>query len=240
VLDALRVGSGSSFVDVGCGRGQLLAAARERGAAVLGITVSSAEHEACTARGLDVVHSSWEDADRHLPEDGRVFDAMAAVEMDVHLGTLHENRVGLLDLRLQRFFRWAAHHLHPGGRLYVQTLSVAEELLHDPGSAAEYQRVTDALPWIGFSTLPQMIRCSDAHFSVEQVLDHSRDLVPTYEFWRDNVNRQIPALRQLVRDDTIVLIRRQLDTVIGMADQGTLSLYRLVLRVRRGAAGTDS
>ncbi|MFD2093624.1 AarF/UbiB family protein [Blastococcus deserti] len=240
VLDALRVGSGTTFVDVGCGRGQLLAAAQERGAKALGITVSKAEHDACVARGLDVVLSSWENADRHLGQDGSVFDAMAAVEMDVHLGTLHESRAGLLDLRLRRFFRWAADHLRADGRFFVQTLSVPEELLHDPARAGEYERLTDALPWIGFSTLPQMIRCSDADFAVEQVLDHSEDLAPTYEFWRDNVNQQLPALRKLARDETIVLIRRQLDTLMGMADRGTLSLYRMVLRARREAGHADA
>ncbi len=230
MLDALDVGPGSRFLDVGCGRGQLLAAAGQRGAEALGITVSRAEHEACTSRGLDVLLSSWEDADRSL--GGRPFDAIAAVEMDVHLGTLHESRVGLLDLRLDRFFGWAHRHLRPGGGLFVQTLSVPEALLHDPAHLDEFERLTDLLPWIGFSTLPQMVRCSDRWFSVEQVHDHSSDLLPTYRFWRDNVNRQLPALREVVRDEAIVLVRRQLDTLIGMAESGQLSLYRLLLRAR--------
>ena len=233
VLDALEVGAGTGFLDVGCGRGHLLAAARERGAETLGVTVSGAEHETCTARGLEVLLSSWEDADRHLGE--RRFDAMAAVEMDVHLGTLHENRVGLRDLRLERFFGWAHRHLHPRGGLFVQTLSVPEALLHDPARADEFERLTDLLPWIGFSTLPQMVRCSDRWFAVEQVHDHSSDLLPTYRFWRDNVNGQLPALRRLVRDESIVLVRRQLDALIGMAESGQLSLYRLLFRARDAA-----
>ncbi|MGY1701830.1 AarF/UbiB family protein [Geodermatophilus sp. SYSU D00766] len=230
VLDTLGVGPGTSLLDVGCGRGQLLAAARDRDAQTLGITVSRPEHEACTARGLEVVLSSWEDADRHLGD--RRFDALAAVEMDLHLGTLHENRVGLLDLRLDRFFGWAHRHLRPGGGLFLQTLSVPEALLHDPSCADEFERLTDALPWTGFSTLPQVVRCSDRWFAAEQVLDHSGDLLPTYRFWRDNVNRQIPALREVVSDEVIVLVRRQLDALIGMAESGRLSLYRVLLRAR--------
>ncbi len=232
VLDALGVGAGTALLDVGCGRGQLLAAAAERGAKPVGITVSRAEHEVGVARGLDVVHSSWEDADQHLPVGARTFDAMAAVELDVHLGTLHDNRVGLLDLRLERFFGWASAHLQPGAPLFLQTLSVSEQLLHQPDRAAELDRLIGSLPWMGFSTLPQMVRCSDRWFSVQQVLDHSTDLLPTYRFWRDNVNRNLPALRRLAKDETVVLVRRQLDALIGMAEEQQISLYRILLRAR--------
>ena len=237
VLDSLGVASGTAFLDVGCGRGQLLAAAGERGAKPVGITVSRAEHAVAVDRGLDVVLSSWEDADQHLPVGSRTFDAMAAVEMDVHLGTLHDNRVGLLDLRLERFFGWAAAHLRPEAPLFVQTLSVSEQLLHDPDRRAEFDRLSEILPWTGFSTLPQMVRCSDRWFSVRQVLDHSSDLLPSYIFWRDNVNRHLPELRRLAADETVVLVRRQLDALIGMAEQGQLSLYRILLRARPGAPG---
>jgi predicted unusual protein kinase regulating ubiquinone biosynthesis (AarF/ABC1/UbiB family)/cyclopropane fatty-acyl-phospholipid synthase-like methyltransferase len=232
VLDALGVASGTSFLDVGCGRGQLIAEAERRGATALGLTVSEAEYEAGTGRGLDVLLSSWEAADRRPPVADRRFDAIAAVEMDLHLGTLHESREGLLDLRLGRFFGWARAHLRPEGRLFVQTLSVSENLLHDSRQAADLERLIEALPWTGFSTLPQMVRCSDPHFTMEQALDHSTDLLPTLTFWRENVNRQLPALREIVADETIVLIRRHLDTLIGMAESGQLSLYRLLLRAR--------
>lgn len=232
VLDALGVGEGTAFVDVGCGRGRLLVAAAERGAKPLGITISRAEHVACAEQGLDTVLSSWEDVDAHLGPDTPRFGAMAAIEMDVHLATLHENRVGLLDLRLERFFRWARSRLTDDGKLFVQTLSVPDRLLHDPQHAAEYDRLTDAAPWIGFSTLPQMIRCSDPDFSVEQVLDHSSDLLPTFAFWRDNITRQLPEIRELVRDETIVLVRRQLDILIGLAERERLQLYRILLRAR--------
>jgi predicted unusual protein kinase regulating ubiquinone biosynthesis (AarF/ABC1/UbiB family)/cyclopropane fatty-acyl-phospholipid synthase-like methyltransferase len=233
VLDQLRTGEGTRFLDVGCGRGQLLAAAQSRGASVLGITVSSAEVQACEDRGVPVLLTSWEASDRHLLEGQDVFDAIAAVEMDVHMGTLHENREGLFDLRLRRFFEWADRHLAPGGRLFVQTLSVQESLLHDRAQSAEYERLTDALPFLGFSTLPQMIRCSDPHFVLEASLNQSEDLLPTFAFWRDNLNRQLPALRGLVRDEMIVFIRRELDALIGMTEDGQLSLYRLLMRKKR-------
>ncbi|MGY1717261.1 AarF/UbiB family protein [Geodermatophilus sp. SYSU D01106] len=232
VLDTLGVADGTSFLDVGCGRGQLVAAAAARGARAVGVTISPAEHDVCQERGLDVLLTSWQDADRHLGHRQPRFQTMAAVEMDTHLGTLHESRVGLLDLRLARFFGWAHDHLEPGGRLLVQTLSVPGDLVRDEARRPEFERLSDLLPFTGFSTLPQMVAAADRWFTVEQVLDHSRDLLPTYEFWRDNVNRQLPSLRRVVRAETIVLVRRHLDTLIGLAESGTLRLHRLVLHAR--------
>jgi cyclopropane fatty-acyl-phospholipid synthase-like methyltransferase len=198
----------------------------------VGVTVSRAEHEVCRQRDLDVVFSSWQDADRHLGGRGPRFQTMAAIELDTHLGTLHENRVGLLDLRLARFFGWAHDHLEPGGRLLVQTLSVPGRLVRDEALSAEFQRSNDLLPSTGFCTLPQMVTAADRSFSVEQVLDHSSDLLPTFTFWRDNVNRQLPQLRRLMRAEHIVLMRRHLDVLIGLAEDETLRLHRLVLRAR--------
>ena len=235
VLDALDVGAGTSFLDVGCGRGQLLAAAARRGAGAVGITISPAEHEVCADRGLDVILSSWQDAARHL--GGRRFRAMAAIEVDAQLGTLYENRIGLVDLRLSQFFGWARDHLVPGGGLLVQTLSVPRDLVHEGARAAEFERLTDLLPVTGFSTLPQMVGCSDPWFTVEQVLDHSADLLPSFAYWRDNVNTRLPELRRVVRADRIMLVRRHLDTLIGLAESGTLRLHRLLLRARETVEG---
>jgi cyclopropane fatty-acyl-phospholipid synthase-like methyltransferase len=232
VLDALGVGPGSFLLDIGCGRGQLLAAARDRGVRALGVTISRAEHESCLAKGLDCVHTSWEEFDRRGGQTGDRADAIAVIEMDNHLATLHENRVGLLDLRLSRFFAWARDHLRDDGRLFLQSLTVPDALLHDPAWKDDYDRLTDVAPLLGFSTLPQLVRCSDPYFAVEQVLDHSSDLLPTYEFWRGNTNRSLPELRQLVGDDVLVYLRRQLDTLIWLTERRRLRLYRLVLTAK--------
>ena len=232
VLDALGVRAGTSFLDVGCGRGQLVAAAAARGARPVGVTISAAEHEVCRQRGVEAVLTSWEDADRHLAGRGPRFDTMAAIELDTHLGSLHENRVGLLDLRLARFFGWAHDHLAPGGRLLVQTVTAPASLVHDEEPGAEHRRLRELLPVTGFCTLPQLVTAADRCFSVEQVFDHSSDLLPSCSSWRDAVNRQLPQLRQVVPADDLLVVRRHLDALISLAESGTLHLHRLVLSAR--------
>ncbi len=232
VLDSLGVGPGSFLIDVGCGRGQLLRAAESRGARALGITISRAEQQCCLSKGLECVLTSWEDFDRRDAAAHGAADVMTAIELDNHLATLHENRVGLLDLRLSRFFAWARAHLRDDGRLFLQSLAVPDALVHDERLNADYERLSDVAPWLGFSTLPQLVRCSDPFFRLEQALDHSSDLLPTYELWRTNTNRSLSELRPLVGDESLVYLRRQLDTLIWLAERERLQLYRLILRAK--------
>jgi cyclopropane fatty-acyl-phospholipid synthase-like methyltransferase len=236
VLDTLGVGPGSFLIDVGCGRGQLLHAAKSRGARTLGVTISRAEHESCRSKGLECVLTSWEDFDLRDGDAYENADVITAIELDNHLATLHENRAGLLDLRLSRFFAWARAHLRDGGRLFLQSLAVPDALLHDERFNDDYERLSDVAPWLGFSTLPQLVRCSDPFFRLEQALDHSSDLLPTYELWRANTNRSLPQLRRLIGDESLVYLRRQLDTLIWLAERERLQLYRLVLKAKDQSA----
>jgi hypothetical protein len=95
--------------------------------------------------------------------------------------------------------------------------------------------VTEAAPWMGFSTLPQIIRCADPFLAVDRLQDDSSDLLPTYAFWRANINRHLHELRLLMGTDLLVYLRRQLDTLIWLAESDLLQLYRVVLRAKPGA-----
>src|SRR4051794_26157721 len=54
VAEQIGIGPGRRMLDLGCGWGPLLAYARERGANGVGVTLSSAQAEACRRHGLDV------------------------------------------------------------------------------------------------------------------------------------------------------------------------------------------
>lgn len=79
VLDALGPVAGLRVLDLGCGKGRFARALQDRGAAVVGIDLSSAM--LAEANGIDRVRGSI----RRLPFRSAGFDAVLAVEVFEHL-----------------------------------------------------------------------------------------------------------------------------------------------------------
>ena len=75
VLDQVQCGRGSRILEVGCGNGNLLAAAGERGAEAIGITISPEQVALCRRRGLDAEVLDYRDLGKAW--HGR-FDAVIA------------------------------------------------------------------------------------------------------------------------------------------------------------------
>lgn len=109
VAEGARVGPGARVCDVGCGYGGTARAlARERGAEVVGLTVSAAQHREATARaagvpGVTVLLRDW--LANGLPD--AAFDAVVAVESTEHMADK------------PRVFAEMRRVLRPGGRLVV-------------------------------------------------------------------------------------------------------------------------
>lgn len=229
VLDMLGAGAGTTLLDVGCGRGNLLRKAQERGVDGLGITISRIEHEACAKRGIASVWSSWEE---YRPEPGSAHervDAISAVELLFHIGSLHENKVGLVDCRLPGFFSWAHDRLKPGGRLFLQELIIDPALLHDECHRERYEQITEQQPWLGFNTLEQIQRHAAGYFTAREILDHSGDLEQTFLFQQSQIRRHHDALVRMVKPELFHYLEQQLEILIGLSRQGLLQLKRVLL-----------
>ena len=76
MAEQIGIGPGRSVIDLGCGWGGLLNYMRDRGAAGVGLSLSSAQVAACRRHGLDV---HLQDARRVTRERFGSFDAAASL-----------------------------------------------------------------------------------------------------------------------------------------------------------------
>jgi SAM-dependent methyltransferase len=104
---ASRVPAGGRILDVGCGNGEFMAAAREAGYRVTGTDISVPGVELCRSRGLDAVAGDF----LTLPFDGQ-FDAVTLWDVIEHLTDP------------AAFVARARALLRPGGYLVIKTPGV--------------------------------------------------------------------------------------------------------------------
>ncbi|WP_420126695.1 class I SAM-dependent methyltransferase [Longimicrobium sp.] len=109
---APRVPAGGRILDVGCGNGEFMAAAKEAGYQVVGTDISVPAVELCRSRGLDAVAGDF----LTLPFEG-TFDAVTMWDVIEHL----TDPVA--------FVARARSLLRPGGYLVVKTPGVTDRML---------------------------------------------------------------------------------------------------------------
>lgn len=103
-IERVRRGQRGTFLDVGCGTGEVLVAARDRGWAVQGVDPVVESVEMATARGLDVRATLLEESG--LPERG--YDVVSAFHVLEHMND------GAAFLQLLK--RW----VKPGGHVVIE------------------------------------------------------------------------------------------------------------------------
>ena len=185
--------SGKCVLDIGCGWGPTLNAARKRGGKGIGLTLSPGQVAYCTARGLDARLKDYKDLkDDELTE----FDGIISIGAFEHFCSIEELLEGKQEDIYRKFFSICAHRLPMGGRLYLQTMTWGIEVpdprrfsLDAPANSPEaiLARLTYLYPgsWLP-SGLEQIVDCAKDTFSFISNKNGRLDYLETLKRWSDS------------------------------------------------------
>lgn len=123
IFEGLGLGSdlkGKSILDIGCGWGPMLNAARIRGGTGTGLTLSPGQVVQCTRNGLDVRLRDYKTLSKG--ELG-VFDGVVSLGAFEHFCSVDEMLAGKQTQVYEEFFRICAEHLPESGSLFLQTMT---------------------------------------------------------------------------------------------------------------------
>jgi cyclopropane-fatty-acyl-phospholipid synthase len=201
IAQQIGIEPGARVLDLGCGWGPLLAFVRERGAAGVGVTLSSAQQRACRRHGLDV---HLRDAREVTREDFGPFDAVASLGAFEHFCSPEEHRAGRQDAIYGDLFAHIAGMLPDGGRLYLQTMvygrnmiDIDEVDIHAPRDSDAWYLALMQAQFPG-SFLPygkeQVVRNAEPHFRLVESSSGRLDYIETIAQWRRRFAQ--PSLRK--------------------------------------------
>ena len=201
VAQQIGIDAERRVLDLGCGWGPMLNFIRSRRAEGIGVTLSSAQAEACRRNGLD---ARIEDARAVSNETFGDFDAVASLGAFEHFCSVEDYRAGCQDVIYDRLFANIATMLPEGGRLYVQTMVFGRNMIDPAEASIDAPRDSDA--WylalmqhqFPGSFLPfgkeQVIAGAEPHFRLVEAVSGRLDYIETIKQWRRRFGE--PSLRK--------------------------------------------
>jgi cyclopropane-fatty-acyl-phospholipid synthase len=191
IAEQIGIEPGRRVLDLGCGWGPLLNFVRSRGAQGVGVTLSSAQAEACRRNGLEVHirDARTVDVDAFGP-----FDAVASLGAFEHFCSVDDYEAGRQDEVYRDLFAHWATVLPPGGRLYVQTMVFGRHMIPREEVSIDAPRDSDAWimalmgrqfpgSWLPFGS-EQVVRNAEPDFKLVSRMSGRLDYIETIRQWR--------------------------------------------------------
>jgi len=191
VAEQIGIAPGRRVLDLGCGWGPLLDFIRRRGATGVGVTLSSAQADACRRHGLDVHLRDARDVTR---ETFGPFDAVASLGAFEHFCSPEDYRAGRQEDVYRDLFGKIASVLPEGGRLYLQTMVFGRNMIPIDEIAIDAPRDSDGWyvalmgrqfpgSWLPFGQ-EQIIRTAEPQFRLVSSTSGRLDYIETIRQWR--------------------------------------------------------
>jgi cyclopropane-fatty-acyl-phospholipid synthase len=190
VAEQLQLEPGQRVLDLGCGWGALLNHFRDVGAKGVGVTLSSAQLEACKRHGLDV---HLQDAREVTRETFGPFDAAASLGAFEHFCSPDDYEAGRQDEIYGGLFEHVAGLLPDKGRFYLQTMVFGKNMI--PVEEVDRNAPRDSDAWylammqaaFPGSFLPfgkeQIVSCAEPHFKLVSAVSGRLDYIETIRQW---------------------------------------------------------
>jgi cyclopropane-fatty-acyl-phospholipid synthase len=201
VAEQIGIAPGKRVLDLGCGWGGLLNYIRGVGAAGLGVTLSSAQLDACRGHGLDV---HLEDARQVTRDTFGPFDAVASLGAWEHFCSPEDYEAGRQEDVYRQIFENVATVLPDKGRFYLQTMVFGRNMIpveqvdrHAPrDSDAWYLAMMRAAfpgSWLPFGQ-EQVIRCAEPAFRLVSSVSGRLDYIETIKQWDKRTEAWTPRM----------------------------------------------
>jgi cyclopropane-fatty-acyl-phospholipid synthase len=191
VAAQIGIEPGRKVLDLGCGWGPLLNFIREREATGVGVTLSTAQAQACRRHGLDARIS---DARQVTRESFGEFDAVASLGAFEHFCSPEAYRAGRQEEIYSELFAHIAGLLPERGRMYLQTMVFGRKMIDPAEASLEARRDSDAwylalmMHQFPGSFLPfgreQIVKTAEPHFRLVSAESGRLDYIETIRQWR--------------------------------------------------------
>jgi cyclopropane-fatty-acyl-phospholipid synthase len=206
VAEQVGIGPGRRLLDLGCGWGPLLAYARARDGAGVGVSLSAAQVAACRRHGLDVYLEDAREIDR---ERFGIFDAVASLGAFEHFCSPDDYQAGRQEEIYTDFFTKVSSLLPPGGRFYLQTMVFGSNMI--PAAEIDLEALRGVPPrdsdewylallgrqfpgsWLPFGQ-EQVIRSAAPHFRLLSSISGRLDYIETINRWNARIGA--PSFRK--------------------------------------------